>query len=77
MKTDIEKVLWFGKHKGTKIKDLLKQDPSYLIWMNKEMDTIDLPKDFMRRVKRENKEQRLGREEEERAMYFEDYPYWE
>ena len=77
MRTNIEEVLWFGKHKGTKIKDLLKEDPSYLIWMNKEIDNIDLPADFMRKVKKENREQRLGREEEERAMYFEHYPYCE
>lgn len=75
MRTDIEKVLWFGKHKGTKIKDLLKEDPSYLLWMNKELDCIDLPSDFLKRVRKEDKEQRIDREEEWRERYFEDYPY--
>lgn len=75
MRTDIEKELWFGKYKGTKIKDLLKENPSYLLWINKNLDCIDLPSEFLKKVKREDREQRLGREEEGRAMYFEDYPY--
>jgi hypothetical protein len=40
--TDQETVLWFGKYRGCTIRDVLHDDPHYLVWANDNVESFEL-----------------------------------
>ena len=40
--SDPDTILWFGKYQGATIRDVLHDDPGYLIWANENIESFEL-----------------------------------
>lgn len=56
----INDILSFGKYKGSTIKDVIKEEPSYLIWCQNNVGWFELDEDLLLRCE-ELVEQSKGR----------------
>lgn len=51
-----DKILHFGKYKGTKIKDIASENPNYIVWLHEETEWSveeDLYEDCLERKEEE------------------------
>ncbi len=44
---DKNTIMPFGKHKGLKIETILRDEPGYIVWMDENIDDIELAADIV------------------------------
>jgi hypothetical protein len=49
---DLDQILWFGKHQGRTIEDVLDDDPRYLMWACENVDGFELDTAVMHELER-------------------------
>lgn len=50
----------FGKHKGKTFQWILDNEPSYLLWLDRE-EIVDMPEDLVEAATKKEKAERLNR----------------
>ena len=69
--TKIEDIINFGKYKGKTFNEISDIEPSYILWLSENVDSIKLPKDWLEAIEWD------VREEEDNFMdAYESFMSW-
>ena len=55
-------VLWFGKHKGQTVKEVLNEDAQYLYWAYQNIDNIQMDEKLLKEIDVKKNEQYVPRQ---------------
>lgn len=51
-------IITFGKYKGKSFDEIAEIEPSYILWLNENVDSIKFPKKWLELVEQDVREQR-------------------